>query len=212
MINLAIAKFLPHGSPKCCQMSISARESKSPKSCCTGVNKKLMKPLMWGLAETIVSGISFLNTSSLDSRGMILLDILPKGESINADRYCEALDRLRHAVRRKRPGLVRNGVVLQHNNAIPHTTKRTKEWLERQRWDIILHPAHSPDLAPSNFHLFGPLKRHLGGKKFEDEDELIGEVRDWFSKLDANFFPQGIYSLLPRWQKCIALHGDYIEK
>ncbi|GFO33560.1 hypothetical protein PoB_006006500 [Plakobranchus ocellatus] len=31
MINLAIAKFLPDGSPKCCQMSISARESKSPK-------------------------------------------------------------------------------------------------------------------------------------------------------------------------------------
>ncbi|GFN93130.1 histone-lysine N-methyltransferase SETMAR [Plakobranchus ocellatus] len=26
-----------------------------------------------------------------DSRGMILLDILPKGESVNADRYCETL-------------------------------------------------------------------------------------------------------------------------
>ncbi|GFN98065.1 histone-lysine N-methyltransferase SETMAR [Plakobranchus ocellatus] len=147
-----------------------------------------------------------------DSRGMILLDILPKGESVNADRYCETLDRLRHAVRRKRPGLLRSGVVLQHDNATPHTAKRTKEWLERYRWDIIPHPAHSPDLAPSHFHLFGPLKRHLGGKKFEDEDELIGEVRDWFSKLDANFFSQGTYSLLPQWQKCIALHGDYTEK
>ncbi|GFN76349.1 histone-lysine N-methyltransferase SETMAR [Plakobranchus ocellatus] len=42
------------------------------------------------------------------------------------------------------------------------------------------------NLAPSDFHLFGPLKRHLGGKKFEDEDE----VRDWFSKLEANFFTQ----------------------
>ncbi|GFN95837.1 hypothetical protein PoB_002234300 [Plakobranchus ocellatus] len=52
MINLPIAKFLPDGSPKYCQMSISARESKSPKSCCTGVNKKVMKPLMWGLAGT----------------------------------------------------------------------------------------------------------------------------------------------------------------
>ncbi|GFO47182.1 LOW QUALITY PROTEIN: histone-lysine N-methyltransferase SETMAR [Plakobranchus ocellatus] len=56
--------------------------------------------------------------------------------------------------------------------------KRTKEWLERCRWDIIPHPAHSPDLAPSDFHLFGPLKRHMEGKKFEDEDEIIGEVRD----------------------------------
>ncbi|GFO47469.1 transposase [Plakobranchus ocellatus] len=94
--------------------------------------------------------------------------------------------------------------VLQHDNATPHTAKRTKERLERYRRDIIPHPAHSPDLVPADFHLFGPLKRHLGDKKFEDEDELFGEVRDWFSK--------GIYLLLPRWQKYIALHGNYIEK
>ncbi|GFO17801.1 histone-lysine N-methyltransferase SETMAR [Plakobranchus ocellatus] len=87
----------------------------------------------------------------------------------------------------------------------PHSAKRTTEWLERYRWDIIPHPSHSPDLASSDFHRFGLLKRHLRGKKFEDEDELIGEECDWFLKLDAN-------SLLPRWQKCIALQGDYIEK
>ncbi|GFO27037.1 histone-lysine N-methyltransferase SETMAR [Plakobranchus ocellatus] len=45
-----------------------------------------------------------------DSRGIIFLDTLPKGESVNADRYCETLDQLRHAVRRKR--LLRSGVVL----------------------------------------------------------------------------------------------------
>ncbi|GFR83838.1 histone-lysine N-methyltransferase SETMAR [Elysia marginata] len=36
--NLGYRKFLPDGPPKCCQMSKSARESKSVKSCCTGVN------------------------------------------------------------------------------------------------------------------------------------------------------------------------------
>ncbi|GFN83293.1 mariner mos1 transposase [Plakobranchus ocellatus] len=91
-----------------------------------------------------------------DSCGMVLLDIMLKGKSVNANRYCETLERLRHAVQHKRPGLLRSGVVLQHDNATPHTAKRTKEWLERCRWDIIPHPAHSPDLAPSDFHLFGP--------------------------------------------------------
>ncbi|GFO12310.1 histone-lysine N-methyltransferase SETMAR [Plakobranchus ocellatus] len=104
---------------------------------------------------------------------MILLDILPKGESVNADRYCETLDWLIHAVRHKRPGPLCSIVVLQHNNATPHTAKRTKEWLECYRWDIIPHPAHSPDLAPLDFHLFGPLKSYPGGKKFENEDVLI---------------------------------------
>ncbi|GFN87247.1 hypothetical protein PoB_001375300 [Plakobranchus ocellatus] len=68
MINLTIAKFLPDGSPKSCQMSISTRESKSPKSCSTGDTKKVMKPLMWSLAGTIVPGTSFLNTSSLEMK------------------------------------------------------------------------------------------------------------------------------------------------
>ncbi|GFO33502.1 histone-lysine N-methyltransferase SETMAR [Plakobranchus ocellatus] len=35
---------------------------------CHSVNKKVMKPLMWGLAETIMPGTSFLNTSSLEMK------------------------------------------------------------------------------------------------------------------------------------------------
>ncbi|GFO26038.1 histone-lysine N-methyltransferase SETMAR [Plakobranchus ocellatus] len=69
-----------------------------------------------------------------------------------------------------------------------------------------------PDLAPSDFHLFGPLKRHLGGMAFETEDDLISELRNWFDNLDVDFFRVGINSLLSRWQKCNDLHGDYVEK
>ncbi|GFO45293.1 transposase [Plakobranchus ocellatus] len=34
-----------------------------------------------------------------------------------ASRYCSTLDRLKEAIRRKRPELLRRGVVLQHDNA-----------------------------------------------------------------------------------------------
>ncbi|GFO39389.1 histone-lysine N-methyltransferase SETMAR [Plakobranchus ocellatus] len=89
-----------------------------------------------------------------------------------------------------------------------------KEWskLERYGWEILPHPAHSLDLAPSDFHLFGPLKRHLGGMAFETEDDLISELRNWFDNLDVDFFRVGINSLLSRWQKWIHLRGDYVEK
>ncbi|GFN84491.1 histone-lysine N-methyltransferase SETMAR [Plakobranchus ocellatus] len=84
--------------------------------------------------------------------------------------------------------------------------------LQHYGWEILPHPAHSPDLAPFDFHLFGPLKRHLGGMAFEIEDDLISELRNWFDNLDVDFFRVGINSLLSRWQKCIDLHGDYVEK
>ncbi|GFO05098.1 histone-lysine N-methyltransferase SETMAR [Plakobranchus ocellatus] len=133
-----------------------------------------------------------------DAKGVILLDILPQGQCINAARYCSTLDRLKEAIHRKRPGLLKRGVVLQHDNATPHSANLTQQWLQRYGWEILPHPAHSPDLAPSDFHLFGPLKRHLGGMAFETEDDLISELRNWFDNLDVDFFRVGINSLLSR--------------
>ncbi|GFN99454.1 histone-lysine N-methyltransferase SETMAR [Plakobranchus ocellatus] len=147
-----------------------------------------------------------------DAKGLILLDILPQGQCINATRYCSTLERLKEAIRRKRSGLLRRGAVLQHHNATPHSANLTQQWLQHYGWEILPHPAHSPDLASSEFHLFGPLKRHLGGMAFETEDDLISELRNWFDNLDVDFFRVGINSLLSRWQKCIDLHGDYVKK
>ncbi|GFS22880.1 histone-lysine N-methyltransferase SETMAR [Elysia marginata] len=56
------------------------------------------------------------------------------------------------------------------------------------RWEILAHPAHSPDLAPSDLHLFEPLKRHLGGMAFEKDGDLVGELKNRFAHLDLDFF------------------------
>ncbi|GFO17393.1 gypsy retrotransposon integrase-like protein 1 [Plakobranchus ocellatus] len=71
-----------------------------------------------------------------DAKGVILLDILPQGQCINAARCCSTLDRLKEAIRRKRPGLLRRGVVLQHDNATPHSANLTQQWLQRYGWQI----------------------------------------------------------------------------
>jgi len=49
--------------------------------------------------------------------------------------------------------------------------------LEEMRWEIRPHPAYSPDLEPSDFHLFGPVKEALGGKRFRADDEVTSSVR-----------------------------------
>jgi hypothetical protein len=41
------------------------------------------------------------------------------------------------------------------------------------------HPPYSSDLAPSDFHLFGPIKMQLGGQKFQTDDELDHGVLNW---------------------------------
>jgi hypothetical protein len=38
------------------------------------------------------------------------------------------------------------------------------------------HPPYSPDLAPSDFYLFGYVKKSLAGLPFEDADQLLAAV------------------------------------
>jgi hypothetical protein len=47
------------------------------------------------------------------------------------------------------------------------------------QWEHLEHPPHRPTLAPSDFHLFGPLKRHLGGRRVTDDEEFERDVRKW---------------------------------
>ncbi|GFS00607.1 histone-lysine N-methyltransferase SETMAR [Elysia marginata] len=92
------------------------------------------------------------------------------------------------------------------------TARVTQGWLEKYGWEILPHPPHSPDLAPSDYHLFGPLKRELAGKRFDDDEERVDHVRKWLQNLDGSFFREGIYSMVRRWQKCIDRLGCYVEK
>ncbi|GFS14717.1 histone-lysine N-methyltransferase SETMAR [Elysia marginata] len=114
-----------------------------------------------------------------DAKGVILLDILRQGQFINAAQYCSTLECFRNAIRRKKPGLLRRGFVLQHD-ATPHSANLTQQWLQRYGWEILPHSAQNPDLVPSDFHLFGPLKCHLGGMAFETEGDLVGESKNWW--------------------------------
>lgn len=50
------------------------------------------------------------------------------------------------------------------------------------------YPPYSPDLAPSDFYLFGPLKQHLGGTKFETEEKVITCVKDYFKSKRVQYY------------------------
>ena len=73
------------------------------------------------------------------------------------------------------------------------------------------YPPYSPDLAPSDIHLFLHLKKHLTGKKFDD-DEVQEEVTTWFKVQAADFHDSEIQKLFQRLNKCLDNAGVYVEK
>jgi len=58
--------------------------------------------------------------------------------------------------------------------------------------------------------LFGSLKEKLRGKKFNDG--VKENVVNWLQHQDKDFFATGINNLIKRWDKCINVAGDYVEK
>ena len=73
-----------------------------------------------------------------------MLDCLPKRSTITRVYYANLLDQLRTATRDKRRVKLSKGVLLQQDNALVHTCKVANGY------ELIPHPAYSPDLAPSD--------------------------------------------------------------
>jgi hypothetical protein len=49
-------------------------------------------------------------------------------------------------------------------------------------------PLYSPDLAPSAFHVFGPLTEAMGGKSFRSNEEVQQVVHEWLRSKPKDFF------------------------
>ncbi|KAJ9598788.1 hypothetical protein L9F63_026674, partial [Diploptera punctata] len=90
-----------------------------------------------------------------DAQGCILVEFLEPGQTINAARYIQTLVKLRRALHDKCPG---RKIILQHDNARPHTARATVEKIRTFGWETLPHPPYSPDLAPSDYHLFASVK------------------------------------------------------
>jgi [histone H3]-lysine36 N-dimethyltransferase SETMAR len=84
--------------------------------------------------------------------------------------------------------------------------------IESLGFQVIPHPPYRPNLAPCDFFLFPKLKEHLKGTKFNSDEKIKAEVKQWFNAQPKEFYLNGISKLVNRWQKCIALEGSYVEK
>jgi hypothetical protein len=77
-----------------------------------------------------------------------------------------------------------------------------------QSYSLTAPQSYSHDLAPSDFHLFGALRGH----RFQSNEEVDMTVREWLRKQEPYFYGDGIFKLVPKWNKCTNVIGDYAEK
>jgi len=123
-----------------------------------------------------------------DQDGILLIDYLPKGQTINVGYYSSLLVKLKHILKEKRRGKITKGVLFFHENVPAPWTLATQKKLAYLGFQCLDHPPYSPDVALSDYHLFPGLKKQLKGRHFSSEaGSLLPRRPGWTDKV-LNFF------------------------
>jgi histone-lysine N-methyltransferase SETMAR len=67
---------------------------------------------------------------------------------------------------------------LHLDNCLVHFSKVAERFLEVNDILRIPHPPYSPDLAPSDFWLFGRIKTALAGAEFDEPEQLLNAITE----------------------------------
>ena len=146
-----------------------------------------------------------------DACGVLMVDYLPPNSTINAAYVQDQLDRLREIILKKRR-IMRAKPFILWDNARPHAAAATVKKVQELGFRLLSHPPYSPDLAIADFHLFGAMKNPMRGRVFTSRDEVIAAADDSLRTLPAKFWEEGVDKLLQRYENCIKLDGEYVER
>ena len=158
------------------------------------------------------SNVKTLLTVFFDYKGIVHHEYAPHGQTVNQVYYIEVLQRLRDAIRRKRPELHSTSEwQLHHDNAPAHSAQRVQQFLAKHNISLVRQPPYSPDLAPCDFFLFPKIKTKLKGRRFQDVTEIKENATRELRAIPEQAFQECFQQWKIRWNKCIASEGHYFE-
>jgi histone-lysine N-methyltransferase SETMAR len=147
-----------------------------------------------------------------DAEGLVYHEFLPQNQTMNQTVYINVLQRLRDAVRRKRPHKWSSSTwLLRHDNAPCHAALSVREFLAKHSIPVVPHPPYSPNLAPRDFFLFPRLKSTLKGKRFQDVAEIQLNTTRQLEAIPKQGYQTCTEKWKDHWNRCIQSGGSYFE-
>ena len=115
------------------------------------------------------------------------MQYMPRGNTVTSATYADLKNHLHPAVRYRRQGSLSTGVLLR-DSIRPHTAHSTVATIQDLSFKCLPHLPYLPDLASSDFPVFGPLKEAMGGKSFKSNEEVQQAVQEWLHFQPREFF------------------------
>jgi hypothetical protein len=120
-----------------------------------------------------------------NSEGVVRADFLQKSATMDSEHYIETIKGPRKRIMKK--GAEIDDVLLQQDNARPHTSAAISDAIACLGFTVLPRQAYGSDLTPRNFHLFPKLKEDLRGQNFSADEEVKAAVHHWFREEEGDF-------------------------
>ena len=135
--------------------------------------------------------------------------MLKNNKKIEQNLHIAQAHRVNEAIQQKRPDK-QGQVILLHDNARSHVVKTVKAALQELEWEVFQHPPYSPNLAPTDYHLFRTLSNEMRGVAFDNDKDLENWLNNFFESRSSDFWQNGINKLVDRWEQLVNTNGEYI--
>jgi histone-lysine N-methyltransferase SETMAR len=141
--------------------------------------------------------------------GEWLLNLVPRSRSMDTKYFAEeiigGLEDVCHPGRRNQH---ERRIALHFDYAPIHNTRTVMGQLEPSEFKRMEHPAHSPDLAPCDFFLFGYVKEQLKGKSLVEEGELLSVPSAFLSEIPPDLILRVFADWNRRRRLCLRMAGE----
>lgn len=162
--------------------------------------------------KRLISAKKCMITIFFSPLGFRVINMLPQKTTFTSQYF---IDEILVKITKTHPPQVQRDpkrrVRLHFDNARPHKTNAVLQFCNNNGLSICEHPPYSPDLAPSDFYLFGMIKQKLKGRKFDSENELFNAIVEILKCVSKEELISVFKNWKGRLKQCITQKGEYID-
>lgn len=157
-----------------------------------------------------ISSEKYMVTIFWNPNGFLIVEAMDDNMKFNSDYFInEILEQISIKTTEDQEKFGQN-LILHFDNARPHISKKVKKYLEENNMKRAPQPPYSPDIAPSDFFLFGFVKEKLKGCKFESKQELLSAIGSILEEIPKAVLISVFLDWERRLEQVITSDGSYI--
>lgn len=157
----------------------------------------------------------FMAIVAVNFEGLFFFRILERNQTVDSELYTDFLDDAAASFREQtlvnaRTAVFWENMRLMHDNARPHVSIHTRNFLQEKNVRLVHQSAYSPDLNLCDRMIFPMLEMKRNKMELPDRNVLSHFLTEALTNLSLDSMRQQAVKLSDHCRKVVAAHGDYV--